>query len=233
MPKTIISLPHLLEDENIDPAAYRIVFGYDKKRAGIVISITKLVDGSNSCYWYDLKTDGLFPETYPTACGPYSLFYYHSNEDGYSDLLVGSRDGYIRKWSDAAKDDDVGIVDTRIISSALMPIMPLGGEADRYGRLRSMTIVNAGGSAGGEFADSGSIEYAFYPGESAEQVVEDVYDGTAPHTSGSVSAVGRNNRVRSRVRGAYVGLKLGNSVAGETWALERVDLEVDAKGRIK
>lgn len=233
IPKTAISLPNLLEDENIDPTHYRIIFGYDKKRAGIIISITKLADGTNSCYWYDLKTDGIFPESYPDECGAYSLFYYNSNDDGYSDLLVGSKDGYIRKWSDNAKDDDIGLVDQRIDSYVLMPVMPLGGEADRYGRVRSMTIINAGGSSGGAFSDSDSIEYAFYSGESAEQVVEDVCNGAAAHTSGVISGVGRNDRIRSRIRGAYVGLKLGNSSAGETWALERVDLEVDAKGRIK
>lgn len=233
IPKTAVSLPNLLDDEDIDPSQYRIVFGYDKKRAGIFITITKLSDGTNSCYWYDLKTEGLFPETYPEQCGAYSLHYYNSNDDGYSDLLIGCRDGYIRKWNDAAKDDDIGLVDEAIDSYVLMPIMPIGGDADRYGRIRSTTFVNAGGNSGGEFSDSDSIEYSFYSGDSAEQVVEDIYDGAAAHTSGTISGLGRNNRIRSRVRGAYVGLKLGNDNAGETWALERVDLELDAKGRVK
>lgn len=230
---TALTLPELLNDESIDPSTYRICFGYDKKRMGIFITITTLADGTNSCYWYDLRTEGIFPESYPSSCGAYSLFYYNANSDGYSDLLVGSKDGYIRKWDNSAKDDDSGSTDTAINSYCLMPVVPLGGDVDRKGILRSTTFVLAGGSASGTYGDSDDIEYEFHVADNAEDVVEKVADGDTAHTSGTVSTVGRNNRIRDRVRGAYLGLKIGNDNSTESWVLERVDLEIETKGRIK
>lgn len=231
--KTAITLPDLLNTEDADPSTHRILMGYDKKRMGIVITVTTLADGTNSNYWYDFRTEGIFPETYPEEASAYSLFYYNANDPDYADLLVGSYDGYIRKFDDSAKNDDAGASDEVIDSYVVMPIVELGNDADHVGVLTSLTFVNAGGAAAGSFSDGDDLEYSIYVADDPETLIEDIKDGATAHTTGSITATGRSNRVRSRVRGAYMALKIGNDNTGETFAVERVAGNVKTTGRIK
>ena len=108
------TLPNIINDEDVSPSTHRITMGYDRRRRGILICITKLTDGTNSNYWYDLRTGGFFPESYPDECGAYSLFYYAANDQEYADLLVGCTDGHVRRFLDTAKDDDIGDTATSI-----------------------------------------------------------------------------------------------------------------------
>jgi hypothetical protein len=75
-------LPKWVVDWAVAPATHRIVLTYDPSRNGIIISKTTLADGTNLNYWYDLKTEGFYPETYPTACGIFCSFYYDSDASG-------------------------------------------------------------------------------------------------------------------------------------------------------
>jgi len=230
---TEISLPNLISDEDANPSTHRITMAYDRKRHGILICITKLSDGSNSNYWYDLKLGGFFPESYPDECGPYSLFYYAANDNDYADLLVGCKDGYIRKFDETAKDDDIGGSDDAISSYAVWPIQHLTKDNDREGRLTSLVFELAGGGAGGSFSDTDGVSYEIHIGDDAETVIEKIKDGDTPFTSGTLSGTGRKDRIRTRVRGAYIGLKLLNSTASETFAINKVFGEIKEAGKIR
>jgi len=230
---TDIVLPQIVKDEDVNPSTHRISMGFDRKRNGILTCITKLSDGTNSNYWYDLRTGGFFPETYPTACGAYSVFYYAANDKDYSDLLLGCTDGYVRKFVDTAKDDDSGASDTAISSYCTLPIQPLAPDGDHEGKLTSLTITNAGGAAGGDFSDTDGVSYELHRGDDAETVLEDIIDGATALESGTLSGTGRKERVRKRVRGAYLGIKLLNSTEDETWAVEAVSGNIESAGKIK
>jgi len=227
------TIPNIIADENVNPSTHRISLGYDRKRRGILVCITVLATGANSNYWYDLRTGGFFPESYPTACGVYGMFYYAANNKAYADLLLACQDGYIRKFDDTAKDDDSGASDTAINSYCTLPIQPLAADGDHEGKLTSLTVTTAGGAAGGDFGDTDSVSYALYKGNDAETVLEDIVDGAAALESGTLSGTGRKERIRKRVRGAYLGIKLGNSTADKTWAVESVIGNVEPGGRIK
>ena len=227
------TLPDIINTEDVNPSTHRITLGYDRRRRGILVCITLLADGSNSNYWYDLRTGGFFPESYPDECGPYSLFYYAANDKDYTDLLLGCKDGYIRKFLDSAKDDDIGGSDTAISSYCSLPIQPLSADGDNEGKLTSLTITNAGGAAGGDFSDTDGVSYEYHVGDDAETVLEDIIDGATAMESGTLSGTGRKERIRSRVRGAYLGIKLLNNTATETWAVENIEGEVQPAGKIK
>ena len=304
---TEISLPNLVSDEDANPTTHRITMGYDRKRHGILICVTTLADGHNSNYFYDLKLNGFFPESYPHECGAYSLFYYAANDNDYADLLVGGKDGYIRKFSDAAagKNDDAGASGNTAISSYVVwPIQHLTEDNDKEGKLTSLTIELSGGLATtklthaalatahtkgdtltqavtgatmivafsntaktltfghsttgvftatanditgtgdgttfqatavgtGSFTDTDGVSYEIHVGDDAETVIEKIKDGVAPHSSGTLSNAGRKARIRSRVRGAYLGIKLLNSELSESWAVNKVYGEVKKAGKIK
>jgi len=139
-------LPKWVDDWAAVPATHRIVLTYDPSRNGIIISKTTLADGTNLNYWYDLKTEGFYPETYPTACGIFSSFYYDSDASGTRELILGSNDGYLRSFYDTAKDDDAGAGgDTAISSYLTLPIIKLSEVEDSEGKLTSLTIELAGG----------------------------------------------------------------------------------------
>ncbi|MBW1931472.1 MAG: hypothetical protein JRI56_00295 [Deltaproteobacteria bacterium] len=227
------SLPNLIEDTGADPNTHRITMEYDRKRRGILICVTKLSDGTNSNYWYDLRTRGFFPETYPNECGVYSIFYYSPNSPDYEDLLLGCRDGYIRKFLDSAKDDDIGVSDTAINSYCVLPIIPMGSDGDYEGLLSSLTITTAGGNSGGEFGDTDSVNYELFSADAGEVVLENIIDGDTARESGTITGSGRSNRARKRIRGAYLGIKLSNSNSLETWAIDKVEGNIQQKGRIK
>jgi hypothetical protein len=101
------SYPDFLTDLGFDGSLHRVILGYDKNRNGIKIVKTTLADGTNSCWWYDLQTEGLFPETYPEECGPYCMFDYAATDAAYSGLLHGCKDGYVRIEEAGDTDDDI------------------------------------------------------------------------------------------------------------------------------
>ena len=226
-----IVLPDLIKDEAADPSTHRITMAYDRKDYGLNICITKLSDGSNSNYWFDLKTEGFFPEVYPDQCGPYSLFFYTANDTTYRDLLVGCKDGYIRKFDKSQKSDDIGGSDQAIDSYAVLgPVQLAKGVND--GRLTNLDVVSAGGKSGGSESDSGDIDYSVYSSASSENVIEKVEAGTSKF-SGTFSSPGykKGGRERRSARGRFSAIKVGNDTALETWGFEKIRIDVKQVGR--
>lgn len=230
---TEISIPDLVGEEDANPETHRITMEYDRKRHGILICITKLSDGTNSNYWYDLKLEGFFPESYPDECGAYSLFYYAANDNDYADLLVGCKDGYIRNFDSTAKNDDAGASDDAISSFAVWPIQHLANDNDKEGKLTSLTIELAGGATNGTFADTDGVSYELHKGDDAETVIEDIKDAATAFSSDTLTGPGRKNRIRTKVRGAWLGLKLYNSESSQTWAVNKIFGDVKEVGKIK
>ena len=227
-------LPKLLEDEDAKSETHRVTLGFDKRRNGLVLAITTLATGANSNYWYDLQSEGMFPESYPNVCGVYSQFYYPAEDDTYADLILGGRDGYLRIFKDSAKDDDSGDSDTAISSNVLMPVQDMVlDDDDLQGRLTSMVIESGGGASGGAFGDTDSITYDIHVSKGAEELVEDVRDGATPLHTGTVTGVGRNKRIRKRAKGKYLGIVLKNTTAASTWVLEKLSIKTKPAGRIR
>jgi len=232
---TEISLPDLVGERDVSPITHRITMAYDRKRHGVLTCITKLSDGSNSNYFYDLKLGGFFPESYPDECGAYSLFYYAANDNDYADLLLGCTDGYIRKFDDTATNDNTGSGTTDPISSYVVwPIQHLTEDNDKEGKLTSLTIELSGGATGGAFSDTDSVSYDIYVADDAETVIENIRDvADTPFTTGTLTGTGRKARIRTKVRGAWLGIRFYNSTASETWAVNKVFGTIVPAGRIK
>lgn len=227
------SLPNIVSDEAVDPSTHRISMAYDRDRAGILVTITLLADGSNSNYWYSILTKGFFPESYPDECGPYSLFYYDANDPDLRTLLVGCTDGYIRWFDGTEKSDDIGGSDQAIDAYVLLgPQKLTGGRGD--GSIQSLNIISAGGESAGTETDSGDIDYTVYVGRSAAKILEDVDAATNARFTGTFTAPGlqKGNRTRRRARGRVAAIKLSNDTAGETISFERLLVDTADAGRM-
>ena len=108
----------------------------------------------------------------------------------------------------------------------------IGANHNFKGRMNSLTVVTAGGKAGGTVPDSDDVDYAVYVGDDAETVMEKA-DADTPIFSGVIPAPGRAKRVRRKAKGVFIAVRLGNDTADETWGMERCLIEVKPAGRAK
>lgn len=232
-----IRLPDLVKDEAVDSSIYRIVLAYDRRRVGILVTITKLSDGSNSNYWYDLRTEGFFPETYPDECGVYSAVYYEATDPAYRKLILGCSDGFIRFFDETEENDDAGASgNTAIDSYATFGPIPMASDPKLTGKLIGLNCITAGGGlSGGNQTDSDDITYDVWVANSAEEILEKLYADTNPNIAGTITAPGRRRGgdIRKKIKGVYMGIKLQNDTAAETWALEQLLIDLKQSGRLK
>ncbi len=221
---TIGVLPNIVADLGVDPSTHRIVMAYDRRRLGVLIAITTLATGSNVNYWFDLKTEGFFPETYPEEGGVYAAVYYEARDSDYRRLLLGGRDAYIRYFKDSAEDDDAGNSNEAISSYVTFGPIMLSQDPDKEGKIISLTVVTG--------TDTDGLNYDVHVADSAQETIDQVVAGSTPFLTGTVQVDNRVARIRIKCRGIYALVKLYNSAASETWAIEKVVAQVTEGGRI-
>lgn len=221
-----IVLPKMLEDETATPSTHRVSMGYDKDRFGILISITKLSDGTHLNYWYDLKTNGFFEEEYDTTCGVYSMFYYDSINPTYKGLLLGTKDGYIRRMDEDIKNDETTSSTAAIDAYLVMPVIQAEDDNNKI-KLTSMSVTLSGGEASGAEVDSDGVTVDMYSGDDSESVIEAIEDGdTATHTV-TVTGPGKSTRLRNRISGHSVAIRLRNNTASQSFGIERISGQIE------
>ena len=212
-PMTSDKIPNFAKDLALNPETQRIVLSFDPAEQGIVISVTTIETGANVNYFYDLQSGGFSPETYPVQDAIICSHYYDADDPEQRRLLFGCYDGHIRILDPASKSDDTGsmaIPATVAIDSYVLlgPVM-IGGNHNFQGRMNSLTVVTAGGKAGGTVPDSDDVAYDVYVGDDAETVMEKA-DADTPIFGGVIPAPGRAKRIRRKARGVFMAVRLGN-----------------------
>lgn len=222
------NLPNLIKDEAANPATHRITMGYDRKRNGLLITITTLATGVNSNYFYDFSTKGFFPEIYPEECGVYSQCFYAANTETYRDLLLGCKDGYIRRFDETEENDNIGATEEAITSYVTFGALPLF-DGEYEGVISSLDVITGGGQTG-DNTDSNNIGYKIWAGPSAEETLEKFDNDSIPNLAGTILASGvrgRGSRDPRKVRGIYATIKLYNNTLSQTWSFERLNIHVE------
>jgi len=229
-------IPNFTTDLALNPNTQRIVLSFDPNRQGLQVCITNIETGVNTNYWYDFQSGGFFPETYPEEDGVMCSWHYNADDPETRKTLLGCWDGHIRVMDNDAKSDDTGSIDSSsseaIDSYVLLGPVLIGHDHDYNGKLNSLTVVSAGGGVGGTISDSDDIAYEIIVGETAESVIEQI-DAGASLFSGTVTSPGKHTRIRHKAKGIFMGVKLGNDTAGETWGLERILAQILPSGRAK
>ncbi len=230
-----LRLPDLVEDESADNSTHRITMSYDRLNNGVNIFIVKTSDGTNSNWWYDLRTQGFFPETYPEEAAAYSSFYYAAADTDNRGVLVGGQDGYIRTFDRSAKSDDAGASDEAIDSYVALEPYPMGKDLDHTGKLTAFNLMSSGGRSGGSQSDSSDTYFKVYAELTPEGVMEKIIADGIPNVGGTFTAPGRrtNNRRMQKIDGSYLGIKLGNNTIAESWSFEKFYGTIMPSGRIK
>lgn len=223
--------PDLIQDEGADPSTHRVVVGYDPGQQGIQISVTKLIDGSSSSYWLDLRTKALFPDSFQTLHGAYSMFYYDANDTDNKCLIVGCTDGYMRWFDSTAKSDDGSAIDSFVDYGPIQ----LGSEPDGEGIVFSVDAELGGGASGGAESDSDNVTWRLWTDDSADGINEKLDANVTPNIGGTFTAPGRRRgqSVKRKIKGVYAGIKLRNNTVGESWAFEKMIVGTRSTGRKK
>ncbi len=213
-PLTNTRIPKILD--GIDRDTHRITMGFDRQRHGLIISILNIALDTSVNYWYDLRTDGIFPETYNVGISAQE--FYDSNASAYSHLIMGTTDGYLRYFKDGSySDQSAGDINVAIDSKVVYgPLVIAEGNSVKESILNNTSIVRG--------ASSTNVDYDVYVNDSAETLVNDL--GNAGLVNGSFTTGGRQNDIRSRARGKVMAIKLGNNTIEKTYAIERIDIDV-------
>lgn len=188
----------------IDKQATNVVMEYDLIDRGIHLFLTPTTaTGTPAQHWFfDWETKSFW--SVELADDDFEPFVLHQRRNFYDDnshVAFGCRDGYVRRHTYDADDDDGTDFDSEVW------IGPLG-DPTMYGD----TILTELLATLAE--NSGDVTWAIFAGDDPTTAIQ----GT-PITTGTWSE-GRNTPEHPRVRGQSLYLKLSNGEAGAPWAWE-------------
>jgi hypothetical protein len=188
---------------SIDRSRFTITLQYERDRHQVWIFITKNSTGQSTHLVYDARTDGFWRQRFPDAHGPTASVVFDG--DGPTDrvLILGSRDGYLRKLDLAALDDDGdGISSFCMIG----PVQPQG-DFDEF-MLQQFEVIPAVGTTG--------LQIFVMRGADPEAAASATQELLGTYTAGG------RQRSFSRFRANSFYLYLANNGSGATWAIENI-----------
>jgi hypothetical protein len=203
----------------LDAEQYEITMGYDMERRGFLIAcvsrdLTKFPALPSIYYFYDLRAGGFFPESRDDDCEPTAMVSHQICSMGIPILLMGCRDGYIKKYNDDAATDD----GTPFNSNVFYGPVRLGeGE---YGDGYVHELVDVLDLA------SGSVTIKAYTGYSA-QVAKN-----ATSRWQTTTVAGRNYNRHPRLRGGALYLETVGT-PGSAWVRESLTMTREKAGKLR
>jgi hypothetical protein len=214
--------PKLISSLGLNRRTDRVAMGYDKQRYGIEISVTQQDGQWKVCWWLDLRTGGVFPDTFTSLQVPASTHYFDSYNSTERGLLLGGYDGYIRKFDESEKSDDG---DNAIESHYCIGPFAANGEP------RNTVDINEISLTAGEETDGVTVDA--HRAKSADKVIADILAGATPVLTKTRSGDGLKDSIVNKVSGRAVALKIKNTTADESFSMEETNLDMRIGGREK
>lgn len=196
---------------NVDATVTIVSMEYDVDKRGVHIYLTPTVAGSPTHWWLDWTQKTFWPVTLPSTMEPTACCTYQSTEIGDSGVLLGGRDGTIRRYDDSAQDDD----GTNFSSYIDIGPIPMAQDGTT-GTLVSLDANMA--------ESSGDVAWSVHPALTFEAAT-----GASSTDSGTWVA-GLNARVRAIGRGQAYMLKIAGT-PGSKWGMENVSAIVRTSGK--
>lgn len=207
-------LPQDLTGVNVE--TNEVFLAYDGTRHAVQIFIVPRQTGTTQAWYYDIANDAFWPETYYSAHSPTALIDYRATSTTRRGVLLGCRDGKLRKFADSAKSDSGSAIASRVT----YPPIALAGE----GVAAVITQLQATTGSGTD-----AVSYAVYSGNSPQAAL----DATASIASGTWTGAGLKSPTHQRVRGAWHTLVLSNATAEQSWEMEGVQATAFKAGRVR
>ncbi|WP_428936917.1 hypothetical protein [Fontivita pretiosa] len=187
---------------NINRKTHYCELEYDRDRHQVWIFVTQMAGGASTHMVYDVRTDSFWPQQLPAAHGPLCALVYDG--DGPTDrfLLLGGRDGYVRRLDPAVNSDDGAAISSQCL---IGPVQPEGDFGEFV--INEWMAVTGGGTT--------NLVVQVLVGESAETAA-----AAAPTTLATYATAGRQPRNFTRFRANTYFVKLSNSMLDKTWSFE-------------
>jgi hypothetical protein len=199
---------------------------YDKQLHGIWIFVTNFAVGLSVHLFYDLRTQGFFPQQFPDTMGPARSILYDPAGISSSVLLGGlSTNGTatLYKIDPTVATDNGGAISSYVW---LGPVRP--GTIQRGAKMIAVDFVLGDTPAG--FIDANfQCSYSIQAGNNALAAM------VAPDETraGTFTTPGRQTTVRCRQRGDSFMVRISNTSAGKLWSLEEVAAQFAPGGRVR
>ena len=197
------SVPRDLVD--INPENYLVVLSYDTERYGVWVTVTSKASGASRSWFWDERLNAFWPDRYPASKDPTVAYNYVADSAARSNLLMGCRDGRLRVFDDAAKDDEGVAIDSYVV----YPPQALDNGADTEGTLTELRADLS--------ENTDRVDYQLRPGKTFEAAVT-----ASPGHSGSWNGGGMRPALHYRVRGKALCLRLSNLNVGQGWETEGI-----------
>ena len=215
----------------IDTAANTVTMAWDATARGFHLFITPTPtelapNNLGQHWWFDLVNKAMWPVVLPAAMQPVAVARLQGTT-GLSEVVLGCRDGYLRKFSSAATTDDGTAIQSHVL---------LGPFSMASGDMTDAVLAEIHGI----LADnSGTVTWRVVMGPTAEYVADMAVAGITSALAGTtISGVAdsgswsedRNKVVRPRARGPWCVIWLS---AATPWEFEAVAVRINQLGRMR
>ena len=213
------ALPGQLKDVNTTTT--KISMGYDLANGGIHLYLSGWTALDRRHWFIRLHSgkDGavqaaFWPMDFVDNHEPFRVCPSTSSLVPYNSLLLGCRDGYVRRYEDTSDFDDDNAISSHVL---IGPVRPQGDYQDA--RLDEL-VATLG-------VDSGNVTWAVRVGEDREAAV--LSATTFPSAATGTWTEGRNLHARPRARGGAFCLYLSNQ-ENQRWTIEGITAVVSPCG---
>lgn len=190
---------------NVNAELYTVSLVYDLQEHRVYIFITDPNSNRAGTHWcFDVRTESFWPLQFPSSIQPTAAYYYTSQLPEDSCVILGCRDGYLRRFDRYCDTDDGNSFNSYVVYGPIEL-----GSGYRQGRIDELIADVA--------RLSRNVTWQLRVGNNAEAA----FRATAA-TSGTW-VDGKNKKNRPRLRGSAFCLKVGrfaSNVAG--WGMERI-----------
>lgn len=210
--------------QNIDLANYTVSMEYcHKYRSAHVWVVQNSASAAGTNYIIDLQVSvnaGMSAAFWPIALGShnYEPFCVHGRRDvpdDYSVVILGTRNGYLRRFQHNLAQDD----STAFTSYVLLGPFQLG-DINHRGAVNEIYAQIP--------ASSGEIDWSLYVADQPELLVS-----ASAAATGEWNTVGRTPSVYPRREGQACALKLANGESNARWEIELVGMNILPGGRVR
>lgn len=192
---------------------------WDRDQHGCWIFITPAEATQAFHIWYDQRSDGFWMQQFPINHGPRSALVFDADDNNDRNLLLGCRDGYVRKLVPGALSDDGTAISSFLFVGPLNPY-------DRFGKFK---LIETEFVLATEPSAAVNVSWSLRGGDDAQAALTNI----TPLASGTFTAGGRRQKVRLRSRANTMFMVLANSVVNKTWNIEKIHTIFQPSGRTR
>jgi len=199
------------EFKNLNPETITALLEFDTADKGVHIFLSEESSNARTHWWFDWQRKTFWPLSLASSREPLTTCSYQSTAIEDSCVVLGCRDGKLRRFS-ALAETDCG---TSFSSYAMMGPIPLGRDG-QVGVVSTLVGVMA--------SDSGDVTWSLHPANTFEAAA------TASASDSATWVAGLNAHVYPACRGQATMLKI-TGTAGRKWAFEQAIATVRESGR--